>query len=37
MNERHEVVFTEREDRTQIISCRKATLRERKAYEEGAF
>jgi len=31
------VVFTERGDKTRIISCRKATSRERKIYEEGEF
>jgi uncharacterized protein len=29
------VVYTEREKRIRIISCRKATAPERKAYEEG--
>ena len=28
------VVFTERGDKIRLISCRKATPRERKAYEE---
>jgi uncharacterized DUF497 family protein len=29
------VVYHERGDKTRIISCRKATPRERRAYEEG--
>jgi uncharacterized DUF497 family protein len=29
------VIHTEREGNIRIISCRKATTRERKAYEEG--
>ena len=29
------VVYTERGSRIRIISCRKATARERKRYEEG--
>lgn len=31
------VVFTERGDKIRVISCRKATSRERKVYEEGNF
>jgi uncharacterized protein len=31
------VVHTDRGGRVRIISCRKATARERKAYEEGNF
>jgi uncharacterized protein len=31
------VVFTERGDKLRLISCRKATLRERKIYEEDNF
>jgi hypothetical protein len=31
------VVFTEREDKIRLISCRKATPVERKAYEEDNF
>jgi len=31
------VVFTEREDKIRVISCRKATPRERRAYEEDTF
>ncbi len=31
------VVFTEREDKIRLISCRKATPRERKVYEEDNF
>lgn len=31
------VVHTEREDNIRIISCRKATSRERRAYEEADF
>jgi len=29
------VVYTQRRNRIRIISCRKATRRERKVYEEG--
>jgi hypothetical protein len=29
------IVFQERGDKTRIISCRRATLRERRIYEEG--
>ncbi len=31
------VVFTEREGKIRLISCRKATPRERKVYEEDNF
>lgn len=31
------VVFTERGDKLRLISCRKATPRERRAYEEDNF
>ena len=31
------VSFTEYRNKTRIISCRKASKRERKAYEEGLF
>ncbi|MBC8419979.1 MAG: BrnT family toxin [Proteobacteria bacterium] len=31
------ISYTERQGRTRIISCRKATPRERKTYEEGIF
>ena len=31
------ISYTERQNRTRIISCRKATSREKKAYEEGIF
>ena len=31
------VVFTERGDKLRLISCRTATLRERKIYEENNF
>jgi uncharacterized DUF497 family protein len=31
------VIFTEREAKIRLISCRKATLQERKAYEEDNF
>jgi len=31
------VSYTERQDKTRIISCRRATPRERKAYEEDLF
>ncbi|MBN1891014.1 MAG: BrnT family toxin [Thermoflexales bacterium] len=31
------VAYTERQDKTRMISCRRATPRERKAYEEGLF
>jgi uncharacterized DUF497 family protein len=31
------ISYTERQRRTRIISCRKATSREQKAYEEGIF
>ena len=31
------VVFTERGDKLRLISCRKATPRERKVYEENNF
>ena len=30
------IMYTERGDRTRIISCRKATPRERRAYEESS-
>ncbi len=31
------VIHVDRDDHIRIISCRKATARERKAYEEGSF
>jgi uncharacterized DUF497 family protein len=31
------VVHTERGNKTRIISCRKATLREQRIYEEGDY
>ena len=31
------LTHTERQDKIRIISCRKATARERKFYEEGSF
>ena len=31
------ISYAERQSRTRIISCRKATSREQKAYEEGIF
>lgn len=31
------VIHTERKDNIRLISCRKATSNERKAYEEGAL
>jgi hypothetical protein len=31
------LTHTERQDTIRIISCRKATARERKFYEEGSF
>ncbi len=31
------VIFTERGDQIRLISCRKATPRERKVYEENNF
>ncbi len=31
------LTYTERQDKIRIISCRKATARERKFYEEGSF
>ena len=31
------ISYTERQNRTRIISCRKATSREKKTYEEGIF
>lgn len=31
------LTHTERQDKIGIISCRKATARERKCYEEGSF
>ncbi|PIP06088.1 MAG: hypothetical protein COX52_08345 [Syntrophobacterales bacterium CG23_combo_of_CG06-09_8_20_14_all_48_27] len=31
------LTHTERHDRIRIISCRKATVRERRFYEEGSF
>lgn len=31
------VSYTERQNKTRIISCRRATPRERKAYEQGLF
>jgi len=31
------VIYTERGDKTRIISCRKATPTERKTYEERHF
>ncbi len=31
------VVFTERGEKIRLISCRKATPRERKVYEEDSF
>ena len=31
------VSYTERQDKTRIINCRRATPRERKAYEENRF
>jgi len=31
------ISYTERQNRTRIISCRKATSREKKTYEKGIF
>ena len=31
------LTHTQRKDKIRIISCRKATARERKFYEEGSF
>lgn len=31
------LTHTERQDKIRIISCRKATAREKKFYEEGSF
>lgn len=31
------LTYTERQDKIRIISCRKATAREREFYEEGSF
>ena len=31
------ISYTERQNRTRIISCRKATSGEKKTYEEGIF
>lgn len=31
------ISYTERQNRTRIISCRKATSREKKTYEESIF
>lgn len=31
------VVFTERNEKIRIVSCRKATTNERKFYEENSF
>ena len=31
------VAYTERQDKTRLISCRRATPRERKAYEKDLF
>ena len=31
------LIYTERRDKIRIISCRKATMRERRFYEKGDF